>query len=92
MQCLEEADHLKGSAYYDPQLDPLRDDVYQSICLVVGGSRNVRENVFSPYYHFVDFEVWLDKRDIIDNSSGKHSNTYNFLPIGKFTVIQITMK
>ena len=89
--CMEEANNLRGPSFYESQLDHLRDDIYQTICLVVGGSKNVRENVFSPYYHFVDFEVWMDKSEIVDAPTGIYSNTCNFLPIGKFLLMHITM-
>ena len=78
--CIEEANNLRSLSFYDQQMHPLRDDVYQTICSTVGGNRNVRENVYTPYYHFIDFEVWLDTTTAMENGM---TNTTGFLPIGK---------
>ena len=83
--CQEEANALRNSAFYDPQMEPLRDDIYQALCHAVGGCRNVRENSFSPYYHFVDFEVWLDTKHALDNTAGPLTNKGTFLPIGNMS-------
>ena len=81
--CIEEATSLRGPAFYDSAMEPIREDVYQTLCSVVGGSRNVRENVFSQYYNFIDFEVWLDTSDINDGAVEKFRMLSNFLPISK---------
>ena len=80
--CIEFAKHLNGPCTYDRALDPIREDVYQTLCSVAGGCRNVRENVFSPYYHFLDFEVWLDTSDVTEDAREEFCNLGNFMPIG----------
>jgi hypothetical protein len=39
----------------------LIEDVYQALSESIGGARYLRENVFSPYYNHIDFEVWQDE-------------------------------
>ena len=81
--CIEEANFLRGIGFNDSQMEPIREDIYQTLCSVVGGPRNVRENVFAPYYHFIHFEVWLDMNDVSANSIDNMVNASNFIPIGK---------
>ena len=39
----------------------LTEDVYQALSESIGGARYLRDNVFSPYYNHIDFEVWQDE-------------------------------
>ena len=81
--CQEEVNNMRSVAFNDSEMAPIREDVYQTLIQVAGGYRNVRENVFSPYYHFIDFEVWLEQKDIIDGLPSPFINSGTFLPIGK---------
>ena len=74
---------MRSAAFNDSKMEPLREDIYQTLIQVAGGCRNVRENAFSPYYHFIDFELWLQQKDTLDGLSSTFSNTGMFLPIGK---------
>ena len=86
--CIEHEKTLKGPITMSSQLSSIKEDVYQTLCNVTGGYRNVRENVFSPYYHFIDFEVWLDTSGLIKDLGGEKSSNMNFLPIGNILVIK----
>ena len=79
--CIEHEKNLLGPAM-SSQLSSIKEDVYQTLCKVTGGYRNVRENVFSSYYHYIDFEVWLDTSGLIGDLGGEKSSNINFLPIG----------
>ena len=59
-------------------MHPLTDDIYQTLCSVVGGNGNIRENVFTPYYHFIDFELWFDTNARTEYGL---ANSAGFLPI-----------
>lgn len=48
----------------------LREDVYNSLVDTVGSCRCIRENVYSTYWNYIDFELALDE------------DTQKFLPIG----------
>ena len=85
--CLENEKYLKGPITISSELSSIKEDVYQTLCKVTGGYRNVRENVFSPYYHFIDFEVWLDTSGLIEDLGREKSSIMNFLPIGNILVI-----
>ena len=81
--CQEEVNNMRSVAFNDSEMAPIREDVYQTLIQVAGGCRNVRENVFSPYYHFIDFEVWLEQKDNLDGLPSSFINSGTFLPIGK---------
>ena len=90
--CIEHEKFLKGSVVMSPQLSSIKEDVYQTLCEVTGGYRNVRENVFSPYYHYIDFEVWLDTTGLIEDLKGEKSSNNNFLPIGNILVYESDLR
>lgn len=35
--------------------------MYTALLGTIGGARYLRENVFSPYYNHIDFEIWQDE-------------------------------
>ena len=39
----------------------LKDDIYEKLAEATGGYRYIRENVFSPYYNIIDFELMIGK-------------------------------
>ena len=80
--CLENIQYIKSAAFFDHTLEPVKEDVYHTLCTLAGGYRNVRENVYSPYFHFIDFELWLDNSDQMEDVERKFPHVTNFLPIG----------
>merc|ERR1712062_327255 len=80
--CIEQANSLQNLSFSDEKMHLLRDDVYETLCSVVGGNRNIRENVYTPYYHFIDLEVWLNTNARTEYGIG---NSAGFLPIGDTT-------
>ena len=57
------------------EVSVFRQEVYESLCAVLGGWRFVRENTVSKYFNFVDFEVAFDAKDqpidFVSNPNGK---------------------
>lgn len=54
---MELDDYKSGKRRDSPEVV---DDIYDKLCKVIGGEKYVQEQIMSPYFHFMDFEVAFD--------------------------------
>jgi len=59
--CLENTQELIKQSQA-PDFVSLREEVYEHLCTLLGGWRYVKENTYSRYFNYIDFEVHYDSR------------------------------